>query len=166
MPSRNIVLGIDQPVFFTNQTKPTPSLTEDGSLVIHLIKYNGVKGDGEADPKRDEAFLEQTMDRIQPGWRSEVVARRFLPNMTVVGDFMHTGRIDQTPGPVVPEIRGLYVAGDWASHGEALVDAAAASGRRATQRVLRDLRDIARVGSSQADARSAGAMAGKRMNTQ
>ena len=164
VPSHNLVLGIDQPVFFTNQTKPTPSLTEDGSLVIHLIKYNDASGAGASDPKRDEAFLEQTMDRIQPGWRNEIVVRQFLPNMTVVGDFVHTGRIDKTPGPVVPEIRGLYVAGDWASHSEALVDAAAASGRRAAQRVLRDLRDIARAGSSQADARYAGAMAGKRMN--
>mgnify|MGYP001190351537 FL=1 len=150
VPNRNVVLGIDQPVFFSNQSKATPSLAEDGSWVMHLIKYNGYNGAGESDPKKDEAFLEQMMDRIQPGWRKEVVARQFLPNMTVVGDYMHIDRIDKTPGPVVPEIRGLYVAGDWASHGEVLVDAAAASGRRAAQRLLQDMQDGARVYSAQA----------------
>lgn len=136
VPRRNVVLGIDQPVFFTNQSKVIPSLTEDGSWVMHLIKYNGA---GEADPKKDEAFLEQMMDEIQPGWRKEVVARQFLPNMTVAWDYMHIDRKDKKPGPAVPEIRGLYVAGDWASHGEVLVDAAAASGRRAAQRLLQDM---------------------------
>jgi hypothetical protein len=27
-------------------------------------------------------------------------------------------------GPTVPEIQGLYVTGDWVSHGESLADAA------------------------------------------
>lgn len=133
--SRNVVLGIDQPVFFTNQSKVT-KLSEDGTVVVHIIKHNGTGG---TDPKADERYLEQMMDLIQPGWRKEVVARQYLPNMTVSHDYMHVDRIDRFPGPAVPEIRGLYVAGEWASHGELLADAAAASGRRAAQAVLKEL---------------------------
>jgi uncharacterized FAD-dependent dehydrogenase len=60
--------------------------------------------------------------------------------MTVAYDYAHTGRTDRTPGPAVPEVRGLYVAGEWAGHGELLVDAAAASGVRAARKLLDDLR--------------------------
>ena len=80
------------------------------------------------------------MDAIQPGWRKEVIARQYLPNMTAVYDYIHVGRLDNAPGPAVPQVRGLYVAGDWAGHGELLVDAAAASGRRAAMKLLDDLR--------------------------
>jgi phytoene dehydrogenase-like protein len=135
-PRHRVVLGIDEPVFFSNHSLPTPSLARDG-WVVHAVKYRAV---GEKDPLKDEAMLERAMDIIQPGWRQEVVARQYLPNMTVVFDYMHTGRHDRTPGPAVPEIRGLYIAGDWVSHGELLVDAAAASGRRAARRLMEDLR--------------------------
>lgn len=62
-PRRNLVLGIDEPVFFTNQSKVVPSLAENGSWVMHVLKYNGV---GEIDPQKDEALLERIMDLIQP----------------------------------------------------------------------------------------------------
>jgi hypothetical protein len=58
--------------------------------------------------------------------------------MTVAHDYMHIDRTDRFPGPAVPEIRGLYVAGEWASHGECLVDSATASGRRAAQCILEE----------------------------
>jgi len=135
-PRNKVVLGIDEPVFFSNHSLPTPSLAREG-WVVHAVKYHAV---GEKDPKKDEEMLERAMDIIQPGWRKEVVARQYLPNMTAVFDYIHTGRHDRTPGPAVPEIRGLYIAGDWVSHGELLVDAAAASGRRAARRLLEDLR--------------------------
>jgi phytoene dehydrogenase-like protein len=135
VPSRNVVLGIDQPVFYTNQSKVT-KLSEDGTVVVHIIKHNGTGG---TDPKADERLLEQMMNLIQPGWHQEVVAKQYLPNMTVAHDYMHIDRTDRFPGPDVPEIRGLYVAGEWASHGEWLVDSATASGRRAAQCVLMEL---------------------------
>jgi phytoene dehydrogenase-like protein len=136
-PRHNLVMGIDEPVFFCNQSKPTPSLAREG-FVIHVVKYHGV---GEKDPRKDEATLERALDLIQPGWRKEVIARQYLPVMTAACDYVHTGRQDRTPGPDVPEIRGLYVAGDWAGHGELLVNAAAASGRRAARRLLEEWAD-------------------------
>ena len=78
------------------------------------------------------------MTLLHPGWQHEVVAEQYLPHITVAADHMHTGRTDLLPGPTVPEIGGLYAAGDWASHGEMLVDAAAASARRAVQQLMKE----------------------------
>jgi hypothetical protein len=72
---------------------------------------------------------------VQPGWRNELVEKQYLPNITVCHDFMHVNR-QENPGPAVPEIIGLYVAGEWAAHGELLVDAATASAKRAVQHIL------------------------------
>lgn len=134
-PRHKVVMGIDEPVFFSNQSASTPSLARDG-WVVHAVKYHGV---GEKDPQKDEEMLERALDIIQPGWRQEVVSRQYLPHMTAAFDYMHNARRDRTPGPAVPDIRGLYIAGEWASHGELLVDSAAASGRRAARRLLEDL---------------------------
>jgi hypothetical protein len=61
--------------------------------------------------------------------------------MTVVHDFPHMKRMED-PGPAVPEIKGLYVAGDWASHGELLVDASVASAKRAVSHLLNTREEI------------------------
>lgn len=135
VPNRFAVLGVDQPIYFGNQSKFT-RLSEDGTSVVSIIKHNGTGG---TDAKADERFLEQMMDLIQPGWRKELVARQYLPNMVVAHDYMHIGREDRFPSPAVPEITGLYVAGEWASHGELLADAATGSGRRAARCVLKDM---------------------------
>ncbi|KIL36464.1 dehydrogenase [Cohnella kolymensis] len=135
VPDRNFALGIDQPVFFTNHSRAA-KLSDNGTLVIHLMKYNGP---GESDPKADLSLLEQTMTRLHPGWEQEVVARQYLPNIAVVHDYVHLGRSVPSIGPSVPEIQGLYVAGDWVSHGEMLADAAAASGRRAAREMMQNL---------------------------
>ena len=86
-------------------------------------------------PDKELQVLEQTLDLVQPGWRDELIVSQYLPKITVCHDFMHTKR-QQNPGPAVPEIKGLYVAGEWATHGELLVDAATASAKRAVQHIL------------------------------
>ena len=133
---RNFVIGLDQPLFFSNHSRAA-KLSDDGSIVAHLIKYNAAD---EQDARADEQLLLQTMDRMHPGWQQEVVAKQLLPHITVVHDYPHKGRRDRNPGPSVPEIRGLYVAGDWASHNEMLADAAAASAERAVRQLIRDVR--------------------------
>lgn len=128
---RNFAVGLDQAVFFSNHSVGA-KLSDEGTIVVHLTKYNGP---GQSDPKGDERYLEQTMSLLHPGWEGEVVARQYLPNMTVVNDYPHLGRSNPNIGPVVPEIQGLYVAGDWVSHGELLADASAASARRAAHHI-------------------------------
>ncbi|MDQ6420600.1 FAD-dependent oxidoreductase [Paenibacillus sp. LHD-117] len=129
-PKQQFVYGIDRPVFLTNQSRAS-KLSDNGAQVVCVIKYQGA----ETDPEKDLRELESTLDLVQPGWRSELASKQFLPKITVCHDFLHVrGRVN--PGPDVPEIKGLYVAGDWASHGELLVDAATASARRAVEHLL------------------------------
>ncbi|QHW32394.1 FAD-dependent oxidoreductase [Paenibacillus rhizovicinus] len=132
--NRQFVMGLDQPLFFSNHSRAA-KLSDNGTVVTHLIKYNAP---GEQDPRGDEALLARTMDMLHPGWQQETAAKQFLPSITVVHDQPHIGRRDRKPGPAVPEIRGLYVAGDWACHGEMLADAAAASAGRAAAQLLKD----------------------------
>lgn len=129
-PKQQFVYGIDVPVFLTNQSRAA-KLSADGSQVVCLIKYQGAVSDSEKDLRE----LESTLDLVQPGWRAEVVAKQYLPRITVCHDFLHV-RDRVHPGPNVPEIEGLYVAGDWVSHGELLVDAATASAKRAVRHML------------------------------
>lgn len=99
--------------------------------VFQMIKFQGQ----ESNAQEDRRQLEQAMDLVQPGWRREAVTEQYLPRMTVVHDFPHMKRVEN-PGPAVPEIKGLYVAGDWASHGEYLAGGAAASAKRASLHIL------------------------------
>lgn len=129
-PTQQFVYGIDQTVFLSNQSRAA-YLSDDGAEVISVLKYQGE----EKNPEKDLQQLEMTLDLVQPGWRNELVAKQYLPRMTVSHDFMHMKR-KHIPGPAVPEIAGLYVAGEWATHGEMLVDAATASAKRAVQHIL------------------------------
>ncbi|MET3698392.1 phytoene dehydrogenase-like protein [Bacillus oleivorans] len=129
-PKQQFVYGIDQTVFLTNQSRAA-CLSDDGNQVISVIKYQGK----ETDADKDLLELQKTLDLVQPGWRNELVTQQYLPKITVCHDFMHTKR-QVNPGPDVPEIKGLYVAGDWVTHGELLVDAATASAKRAIEHIL------------------------------
>jgi phytoene dehydrogenase-like protein len=133
---RNLSIGIDRPIFFSNHSAAA-KLSDGGNLVVHLTKYNGT---ADSDPKADQRMLEQTMTLLHPDWEREVVTRQYLPNITVVHDYPHLGRKEQQIGPAVPEIQGLYVAGDWVNHGELLLDAAGASARRAARLAVKERR--------------------------
>ncbi|ANE45695.1 dehydrogenase [Paenibacillus swuensis] len=134
-PEHSFIYGLDLPVFLTNQSrsgKPRAAiLSDNGAYSVCLLKYQGPQ----TDAKQDEQDLERVLDLAQPGWRDVLVARQYLPRMTVVHDFPHMKRV-VNPGPAVPEIQGLYVAGDWASHGELLVDASVASAKRAVEHLV------------------------------
>ncbi|MBM7567897.1 NAD(P)/FAD-dependent oxidoreductase [Paenibacillus sacheonensis] len=129
-PKQQFAYGIDQTVLFSNYSRAA-YLSDDGAQVISLIKYQGK----DTDADKDLHELEGVLDLMQPGWRDELIVKQYLPRMTVCHDFMHLKRLEN-PGPAVPEIQGLYVAGEWASHGEVLVDAATASAKRAVQHML------------------------------
>ncbi|MEK5641549.1 dehydrogenase [Paenibacillus rhizosphaerae] len=132
-PKYQFVYGVDQPILMVNASRVKGlELSDDGDIqLFQMIKFLGQS----SDPQEDRKQLERAMDLVQPNWRREVVAEQYFPKMTVVHDFMHMKRTEN-PGPAVPEIRGLYVAGDWATHGEYLVDGAAASAKRAACHIL------------------------------
>ncbi|WP_237446703.1 phytoene desaturase family protein [Shimazuella alba] len=129
-PKHQFIYGIDQPVLLSNLSRAA-YLSDNGDQVVHLIKYQGTQ----TDTKKDEQDLERVLDLAQPGWRDELVARQYLPKIVVTHDFPHMNR-EVNPGPNVPEIEGLYVAGDWTTHGELLADAALASAKRAVEHII------------------------------
>ena len=129
-PKQQFAYGIDQTVLFSNYSRAA-HLSDDGAQVVSLVKYQGK----EPDTEKDLRELEGVLDAMQSGWRDELIVKQYLPRMTVCHDFMHMNR-HENPGPAVPEIQGLYVAGEWASHGEVLVDAATPSAKRAIRHIL------------------------------
>jgi hypothetical protein len=85
--------------------------------------------------------LSDLLHLLEPGWEREVVAIRFLPNILVAHDSrtIHHNGTGPAPGPAVPEVPGLFVAGDWVGSEGRLADAGMASAKLAAQEVLNDV---------------------------
>lgn len=131
-PKHQFAIGLDQALFFTNQSRAA-KLSDDGTIVVSLAKYHNSME--EINVNADKQQLEAVMDLLHPGWRKEVVVQQFLPKLTVSHDFPHVKR-KENPGPSIPEMKGIFIAGDWAGHEEILADAAVASGKRAALEIL------------------------------
>lgn len=125
-------LGIDQPFYFSVHSATAKLAPESGAL-IHAAKYLGAHA--AADPPAVERELEGLFDLLQPGWRDAVVMSRFLPALTVSQGLITAaqGGTIGRPGPAVPDVAGLYVAGDWVGPEGALADASLASAKLAAQ---------------------------------
>jgi len=131
----NFALGIDEPIYASVHSA-VAKLHDGAGLVVHVAKYLPVGEDG--DPRADERQLEGVLDVLQPGWRDVVVARRFLPDLTVSHALVTAsgGSLAGRPGPAVPGVRGLYVAGDWVGCEGLLADASVASAAEASRLVV------------------------------
>lgn len=134
-PRHRFALGLDRPVYFSVHSAYA-RLAPEGAAVIHVAKYLGATP---SRPRSDEAELEALLDRLQPGWRDELIDRRFLPNMTVSNALVAAaqGGMIGRPGPEVPHIRNLYVAGDWVGPSGMLSDASLTSARQAAALILK-----------------------------
>lgn len=128
-PRQVFTLGVDKPTYFSVHST-WAELAPPGKRVVHLMKY---LPPAVGDEGADERDLEEVLDLAQPGWRRDVVERRFLPQMTVTGwlPVVDSGGLGGRPGPVVPGVRNLFVAGDWVGDEGMLADGAFASGKRA-----------------------------------
>ncbi len=106
--------------------------------MIHTIKY--LRSDEPAEPESTRQKLEALLDTVQPGWRAEVTEQYFLPHMIVSNAIVQArqGGLPGRPGPAVPGIRNLYVAGDWVGAEGQLVEASFASARSATSMIMDD----------------------------
>jgi hypothetical protein len=107
--------------------------------VVHVAKYmlHREPTNGAASPAI-ESELEFLLDQVQPGWRAHVVARRFLPSMTVSQALPRArdGGLRGRPAVEIAERPRVFLAGDWVGPRGTLADAAAASARDAAQRAL------------------------------
>jgi phytoene dehydrogenase-like protein len=134
-PKSTFALGIDAPLYLSVHSA-SARLAPDGAAMIHLGKY---LAPGEAGSVRAERELESVLDLIQPGWREEVVFRRFLPELTVYNAIPLAGQVglDGRPGAEVSDVPGLFVAGDWVGRDGLLVDATLASAKLAGELAAR-----------------------------
>lgn len=140
-PTATFALGIDRPLYCSVHSA-VARLAPEGMAVIHVAKYLGTSDD---DPATEERELESLLDGLQPGWRGLVAERRFLPRMLVTPALVtaRQGGTAGRPGPAVPEVRGLFVVGDWTGPEGMLVDASLASARRAADLVGTARRSVA-----------------------
>lgn len=132
-PNALFTLGIDRPLYFSVHSA-SARLGPPGSALVHAAKY--LTSGEEHDPRLVRRELEDMLDQIQPGWRAVLQIERFLPKMTVAHAVVAApDGLEGRPGPVVPDIPGLFVAGDWVGTEGMLADASFASARLATRKL-------------------------------
>lgn len=128
-------LGIDRPLYLSVHSAAA-KLAPGPGAVIHVMQY---LPPGDATPARAiERELEGLLDLVQPGWRDVLVARRFLPSLRVshASVLAASGGLPRRPGPAIPGVADVYVAGDWVGPEGVLADASLASAGRAAELVL------------------------------
>ncbi len=140
-PRARFALGIDRPHYFSVHSA-VAKLSPAGTAMIHVAKY--LNPTESHDPKAEERELEGVLDLVQPGWREVVVERRFLPSMVVANAVVTAaaGGLAGRPGPAVPDVPNLYVAGDWVGADGMLADATLASAKQAATLVLAGRRTV------------------------
>jgi phytoene dehydrogenase-like protein len=134
VPDREFAFGLDTPLYYSVHSRAA-KLGPAGAAVIHVAKY---LAPDDTDAKAHEQQLEACMDLVQPGWRDEVVQRRYLPNMTVVPSTATpaNGGLAARPAVDGTGIDNVYLAGDWVGAEGWLSDASASSAKRAAELVL------------------------------
>jgi phytoene dehydrogenase-like protein len=122
-PSRRFVLGIDKNSYASVHT-PTARLADHGH-VVHVMYYEPVDG-------IDVGGLEALADELQPGWRDDEAVRQVGQRRVVAFDRPQPGSgLRGRPGPIVEDLPGVFVAGDWVGPTDLLGTAAITSGKAA-----------------------------------
>ena len=136
-PGVPVVQDLDGPRFMTAQSLYS-RVAPEGAALVYTFKQLDPRYPG--DPRKDEWDLEDLLDAAQPGWREVLVERQYLPRIEAVGALPTAvgGGFASRPGPRVPALENLYLAGDWVGSEGFLVDASAASARSAARSVLED----------------------------
>ena len=122
-PSTRFVLGIDKATYASVHT-PGARLADNGH-VVHLMYY---------EPGDDihVCDLEALADELQPGWRNEAAARQIGQRRVVAHDRPQPGSgLGGRPRPIVEDLPGVFVAGDWVGPTDLLGTAAITSGKAA-----------------------------------
>jgi len=134
-PSAKVAFGIDVPLYFSVHSA-VAQLAPSGGALIHVAKY---LRPGERAGVETERELETLMDTMQPGWRTAVESKQFLPALTVTHAELTAsqGGAAGRPSARLESFDNVAIAGDWVgAHGQ-LSDAAAASAADAVSHVTR-----------------------------
>jgi phytoene dehydrogenase-like protein len=136
-PGFPVIQDVEGPRFMSAQSVYA-SVAPEGEALICAFKQLDPRRP--TDPHEDEHELEGLLDAAQPGWRAEVLRRQYLPRIEAVGALptADQGGFSGRPGPRVPGLANLYLAGDWVGPEGFLADASTASAREAARLVLED----------------------------
>jgi phytoene dehydrogenase-like protein len=134
-PQNLFAMGLDCPLYYSVHSA-TARLAPKGSALIHTMKC--LRPGEPAEPEATRHELEALMDLLQPGWRAEVVEQYFLPHMVASNAIVQArqGGLPGRPGPTVPGLPNLYVAGDWVGPEGQLADACFASASSAARMIM------------------------------
>jgi phytoene dehydrogenase-like protein len=137
-PQHRFALGVDRPLYYSLHSA-WAKLAPEGGALIHTIKY--LRPGEPSEPERAHQELEEWLDLLQPGWRAEVVEQYFLPHMVASNAIVQAsqGGLPGRPGPAVPGIANLYVAGDWIGAEGQLAEACFASAKNAANMIIANL---------------------------
>jgi phytoene dehydrogenase-like protein len=135
-PRYPVVQDLDSPRFLSAQSSYTRVTPEGGALISAFKQLDPLHP---TDPKQNERELEELLDATQPGWRDVLVKRVFLPHIDAIGMLptASSGGYAGRPGPQVPGISNLYLAGDWIGEGF-LSDASTQSARQVVHLILQE----------------------------
>ena len=135
-PRYPVVQDLDGPRFMSAQSVYSRVAPEGGAMIYTFKMLDPTHP---SDPKQDERELEDLLDTAQPGWRELLVKRVFLPHIEAIGMLptASAGGYAGRPGPMVPGIANLYLAGDWIGSGF-LSDPSMGSARQVAQLILQD----------------------------
>lgn len=132
-PDPGYVLGVDEPLYATTQSPPARQ-APPGAAVVAVLRY------GTRSAELDRPALEA--HRAVAGVREDdVVFDRFLARMVVTGaiPLARNGGFRGRPSVRVPDLPGVFVAGDWVGPEGLLADASLASGRAAGRAAVQSL---------------------------
>ena len=141
-PRALFALGIDEATYLSVHSAVARLAPRDGVL-IQTARYLAPE-ENDATVEHDRQ-LEGMLDLVQPGWRTAVVHRRYLPRMIVVQALptASAGGLEGRPDVRVASVPGLYLAGDWVGPTGHLADASLASARAAAAAIEQDARAAA-----------------------
>ncbi len=132
-PQRNLVLGVDPPMYLSNHGFPD-GMVPDGASSVSVSEYLTT----EMTPSRDrlQAFLSHA--GIAP---DAIVTERYLHRMTAVTAIpvAALGGLSGRPTGAVPGHPGVHLVGDWVGPRGHLADAVLASAEDAAAAALRHL---------------------------
>jgi phytoene dehydrogenase-like protein len=129
------VQDLDRPLFLSTQSL-TSRVAPPGAALAYAFKQ--LDPTRPTTPGEDEQDLESLIDAALPGWRDVLVRRHYLPRILAVGTLpmARSGGFAGRPGPQVPGLANLYLAGDWIGAEGFLADAGLASARQVALRLL------------------------------
>ncbi len=138
LPNEHITfsLGFETPLYYSVHSAAA-DLAPKGAALVCLGYY--LNSDEQGNEKHEDAML-SLMDQLQDGWRSELVYKRFLPNM-VASSTISTAALNGSNGISAPEahnsdLKNILFCGDWVGEKDILADASLASGTTAARIIV------------------------------